>query len=114
MRTVAGDAGHDRTRWRQAGAFPRVDGARHVRQPVDRRGLAGWGDALHLRRLVDIDKTHALHCIEVIEVTPEFLEAVGCRQRFEVVAQVVLAELTGGIAQIQQKFGQRWCARTQP
>jgi hypothetical protein len=48
-----------------------------------------------------------LHGVEVIEVAPEFLEAVRSRQRVGVVAQMVLAELAGGVAEIVQKLGDR-------
>jgi hypothetical protein len=34
----------------------------------------------------------------VIEVAPELVEAMGCRQGIGVVAQVVLAELAGVVA----------------
>src|SRR5437899_10343616 len=39
-----------------------------------------------------------LHCIEVIEVAKEFVEAVNGRQKLVLVAKVVLAELAGGVA----------------
>ena len=51
-----------------------------------------------------------MHCVEVIQVTPVFLEAVRCGQRFRVVAQMVLAELAGAVAQIVQNLGD--CRRT--
>ncbi len=61
---------------------------------------AGWG-------LVDVREAHALHRIEVIQVAPEFLEAVRGRQRVGVIAEMVLAELAGVVAEIEQEFGER-------
>ena len=43
----------------------------------------------------------------MIEIAPEFLEAVRGRQRVGVVAEVVLAELAGGVAEIVQELGDR-------
>ena len=43
----------------------------------------------------------------MVQVAPEFLEAVRRRQRLRVVAQVVLAELAGGVAEVVQEFRQR-------
>ena len=43
----------------------------------------------------------------MIQVAPEFLEAVRGRQRVGVVAQVVLAELAGVVAEIEQELGKR-------
>jgi hypothetical protein len=43
----------------------------------------------------------------VIQVAPEFLEAVRGRQRVGVIAEMVLAELTGVVAEIKQEFGKR-------
>src|SRR5262249_60774487 len=40
--------------------------------------------------------TGVLHCIEVIEIRVEFIEAVDCRQELIYVAQMVLAELARG------------------
>ena len=78
-----------------------------LRQAGDRRVLAGRRDGLLGRRLVDVGEAHPLHRVEVIEVAPEFLEAVRGRQRVGVVAQVVLAELAGGVAEIEQELGER-------
>ena len=43
--------------------------------------------------------------VEVVEVAVEFVETVGGRQHFVAVAQMVLAELTGGVALRLQHFG---------
>ena len=43
----------------------------------------------------------------MIQITPEFLEAVRSRQRVGVVAEMVLAELAGVVAEIEQEFGER-------
>ena len=71
--------------------------------PGDWRVLARRSDALLGRGLVDVGEAHLLHCVEVIEVAPVFLEAVCRRQRRRVVAEVVLAELAGGVAEITQE-----------
>ena len=52
-------------------------------------------------------KLTLLHRIEVIEIAPEFLEAVRGRQRVGVVAEMVLAELAGVVAEIEQELGER-------
>ena len=49
----------------------------------------------------------------MVEVAPIFLEAVRRRQRRGVVAQMVLAELAGGVAEIEQELGERGSARPQ-
>ena len=43
----------------------------------------------------------------MIEIAPEFLEAVRGRQRVGMVAEVVLAELAGVVAEIEQELGDR-------
>ena len=43
----------------------------------------------------------------MIEIAPVFLEAVRRRQRLGVVAQMVLAELAGVVAEIEQELGER-------
>ena len=43
----------------------------------------------------------------MIEIAPVFLEAVRGRQRVGVVAQMVLAELAGVVAEIEQELGKR-------
>ena len=58
-------------------------------------------------RLVDVREAHALHRVEVIQVAPEFLEAVRGRQRVGVVAEMVLAELAGVVAEVEQELGER-------
>ena len=59
------------------------------------------------RGLVDIGEAHPLHGIEVIEIAPELVEAVRCRQCVGVVAEMVLAELAGVVAEIAQEPGER-------
>ena len=63
-------------------------------------------EALLGRGLVEVREAHALHGVQVIQVAPEFLEAVRRRQRIGVVAQMVLAELAGGVAKIVQELGE--------
>ena len=96
----------DRARRRQAGAVFGINCARGSREAGDRRVLAGRRDALLGRGLVDVGEAHPLHRVQVIEVAPELLEAVRGRQCICVVAQVVLAELAGGVAQIVQELGE--------
>ena len=97
-----------RARRRQASVVVlRIHRARDLRKTGDRRVLAWRGDGLLGRGLVDVREAHALHRIEVIEVAPELLEAVRGRQRVGVVAEVVLAELAGVVAEIEQELGER-------
>ena len=85
----------------------RIHRARDLGEAGDRRVLAWRSDGLLGRGLVDVGEAHALHRIEVIEVAPEFLEAVRGRQRVGVVAEMVLAELAGVVAEIEQELGER-------
>jgi hypothetical protein len=62
---------------------------------------------LHGRALVDVGEAHLLHGVEVIEVAPVFLEAMRRRQGGGMVAQMVLAELAGCVAEIEQELGHR-------
>ena len=96
-----------RPRRRQADRRLGIDGARNLGQAGDRRVLARRSDRLLGRGLVDVGEAHPLHRVEVIEVAPEFLEAVRGRQRLGVVAEVVLAELAGVVAEIAQELGER-------
>ena len=96
-----------RTRRRQAHRGLGIHGAGNLGQAGDRRVLAWRRDGLLGRRLVDVGEAHPLHRVEVIEVAPEFLEAVRGRQRIGVVAQMVLAELAGVVAEIEQELGKR-------
>ncbi len=43
----------------------------------------------------------------MVQIAPELLEAVRRRQGVGVVTQVVLAELAGGVAEIEQELGER-------
>jgi hypothetical protein len=49
----------------------------------------------------------------VIEITPVLLETVRGRQRIGMVAEMVLAELAGVVAEIDQELGERRRARSQ-
>ena len=106
-RAVGGFAPEHRARRRQAGRGLGVHGAGDFRQARDRRVLARRSDGLLRRGLVDVGEAHPLHRVEVIEIAPEFLEAVRGRQRVGVVAQMVLAELAGVVAEIEQELGER-------
>ena len=52
--------------------------------------------------------------VEVIEVAVELVEAVHGRQKFVAVAEVVLAELSGGVAERLEQFGDRRVFLLQP
>ena len=99
-------AGDDRTRRSQADGGRRVDRARRVREAGHRGVLAGRNNRLLGRALVDVGEAHPLHRVEVIEVAPEFLEAMRGRQSVGVVAEVVLAELAGVVAEVMQELGE--------
>ena len=60
--------------------------------------------------LVDVGEAHLLHGIEVIEIAPIFLEPVRGRQGLGGIAKMVLAELAGGVAEIEQELGECGCA----
>ena len=66
------------------------------------------------RGLVDVGEAHALHRVEVVQVTPELLEAVRGRKRLDIIAEVVLAEFAGAIAEIEQELRNRRRAGPQP
>ena len=84
-----------------------IDGAGNLGQAGDRRVLARRCDGLLGRGLVDVGEAHPLHGVEVVEIAPELVEAVRGRQRVGVVAQVVLAELAGVVAEVAQEPGER-------
>ena len=107
LRAVGGLAPDDRARRRQAGRGLRIHGAGDLGEAGDRRVLARRRDALHRRGVVDVGEAHLLHRVQVVEIAPVLLEAVRRRQGRGVVAQVVLAELAGGVAEIEQELGER-------
>ena len=61
-----------------------------------------------------IDLLRELLSIQVIEVAVELIEPMHRRQVLVAVAQVVLAELPGRVAQGLQHFGERRCRRLDP
>ena len=79
----------------------------------DRRVFAWWRDGLLRRALIDVGEAHLLHRIEVVEIAPKLLEAMRRREGGGVVAQMVLAELAGGVAEIIEKLGYRRSAGPQ-
>ena len=85
----------------------RVHGPGNLGEAGDRGVLARRGDGLQGRGLVDVREAHTLHRVEVIQVAPELVEPVRRRQRVGVIAQVVLAELAGVVAEIAQEPGER-------
>ena len=102
-----------RTRRRQADRGPRVHRAGNRGKTRDRRVDARRRDGLLGRGLVDVGEAHTLHRVEVVQVAPELLEAVRGRQRVGVIAEMVLAELAGVVAEIEQELGDRRRAGTQ-
>ena len=117
LRAVGGMAPQHRARRRQTGRGRRVHGVRIVGDAGDRRRLARRGHG-HLRRvrllIVDVHEADLLHRVEMVEVAPVFLEAVRGRQRLDVVAEMVLAELARVVAEIEQDLGERRRAGPQP
>ena len=67
--------------------------------------LQGGASVCWVGVLLMSGKLTPLHRIEVIEIAPEFLEAVRGRQRVDVIAEMVLAELAGVVAEIEQELG---------
>ena len=63
-----------------------IHGAGNLRQAGNWRIFARWRHSLIGRRRVDVREAHALHRVEVIEIAPEFVEAVRGRQSIRVVA----------------------------
>src|SRR5205807_8749875 len=100
-------ARQDVARRRQANRRFWIDRARYLRDAGDRRILAWRGNRLLGGGLVEVREAHALHRIEVIQIAPVFLEAVRGRQRVGVIAEMVLAELAGVVAEIEQELGER-------
>ena len=99
FRTIGGVAPDHRPGRRQAEPFsdpPRGD----LSEALDRGILARRSNGLVHQSPVIVGEAHSLHRIQVVQVAPEFLEAVRCRQRLRVIAQVVLAELAGVIAEV--------------
>ena len=70
------------------------------RNAGNRNHLHRRHDGLLGRAAVDVREAHLLHRVQVIEVAPELLEAVRRRQRIRMIAEVVLAELAGGVAEV--------------
>ena len=104
---VGGPAPQHRARGRQTDRRLGVHGAGNLGEARDRRIAARRRDRLLGRGLVDVGEAHPLHGVKVVEVAPELVEAVGGRQGVGVVAQVVLAELAGVVAEIAQEPGDR-------
>src|SRR5262249_45149824 len=71
------------------------------------RVFARRRNALRSRIPVDVWKADLLHCVEMVEVAPEFVEAVRGRQGVGVIAEMVLAELTGVVADVTQEHRHR-------
>src|SRR4249920_2795966 len=110
---IGGLAREDRTRWRQAGGCLRIYCAGDLCQARDRRVLARRRETLLSWTRVNVGEAYLLHCVEVVEIAPELLETVRCRQRIGMVAQVILAELAGVVTEVEQELGERGCAGPQ-
>src|SRR5215470_17651952 len=102
FRAVGGFTRENRARWGDAWCCLRVNGAWYIGDPRYRRVLARRRDALGRLVFEEVGEAHHLHGIEVVEVAPIFLEAMCCGQCGGVVAKVILAELAGAIAEIEQ------------
>jgi hypothetical protein len=89
-----------RARRCQADGSLGVHGAGNFGHAGDRGVLARRRESLLARGLVDVREAYPLHRIKVVQVAPKFLEAVRGWQRVGMVAQMVLAELAGVIAEI--------------
>src|SRR5262249_40652218 len=113
LRAVGRPAPQHVARGRQTNGGLRIDGARHFSDTGYRRVLARRRHGLRRRIFVDVGEAHALHGIKMVEVTPVFLKPVRRRQGRGVVAQVVLAELAGRVAEVAQEYCERRCARLQ-
>src|SRR5262249_16005622 len=85
-----------------------IDRAGRRRHAGNRLVLAGWRDALFGRRLVDVQEAYLLHGIDVIEVPPELLEAVRGGKCIGMIAEVVLAELSCRVTEIDQDLCKAW------
>ena len=90
-----------------------IHGAGDLRQARDRCVLARRRETLLSWALVNVGEAHLLHCVQVIEIAPELLETVRRRQRIGMVAQMVLAELAGVVAKVEQELGERGRAGSQ-
>ena len=99
-RAVGGLHPEDRARRGHAGAVLGVNSPGGLGMPGIGIVLHGGTTVLFGRALVDVREAHLLHRIQVIEVAPELLEAVRRRQRIRMIAEVVLAELAGGVAEV--------------
>src|SRR5204862_7181334 len=85
----------------------RMYGDRRMGKARDLRVFAGRNHRLFGWALIDVGETHPLHSVEVIQVAPEFLEAMRGRQRVSVIAQVGLAEFAGIVTEVAQKHRER-------
>ena len=77
----------------------------HVRRPAMDH-VARTDGGLECRRVIGM--AGVLHRVQVIEVAVEFIEAVQRGQELVQVAQMVLAELAGGVAHGLEHGGSRW------
>ena len=68
--------------------------------------------SITVRAAVDVREAHLLHGVQVIEVAPEFLEAVRRRKRGRMVTQVVLSELSGVVSEVAEELRHRRRPRT--
>src|SRR6201999_3173239 len=106
-RAVGRLARDDRARWRQAKRCFWIYRAWGVLKAGDRRVLARRDCGLLECRLVEVREAHTLHRIEVVEVAPVFEETVRRRERLRVIAKMVLTELAGVVAEVEQDLGER-------
>src|SRR5262249_29258485 len=103
-RAVRGVAPKHRARGCQAVRGPVVHCSRELGHAWNWRVLARRCYGLDTGRLIEVGEAHLLHRIKVVEVAPVLLEAMCGRQRRRVITEVVLAELTGGVAEVVHKL----------
>jgi hypothetical protein len=88
-------------------AKARIDGrivavARAAAQHATRPKARPEGRVLGIRGILRL-----LLGVEVIQIAEEFIESMHCRQELVLVAEMILAELTGGIAKRLERLGNR-------
>src|SRR5215470_1698835 len=115
LRAVRGRARDDRARRREAGYRARgINCTWGIWKTLDRGICTRCRERLLCRGLLDVGEAHLLHRVQVIEITPKFLEAVRGRQGEALVAQVVLTKLARAIAEIKEELADRGGSRHQP
>src|ERR1700733_11795037 len=113
LRAVRGLTRNDGARRHQAERRFLVYSTGRVGEARHRRIFAWRRDVLHGRRRIDIREADLLHRVEMIKITPVFLEAMRGRKRRRMVAEVVFAKLAGVVTEVEKELGKRRCAGLQ-